>query len=176
MGMTGAKRWSAVDAKKDKLPKGKIVGGELGCYMSHLTLWKKLYNDNVDSALVLEDDIIPAYGVGMGDIDVICKSSPGYTLIFLGHCGRPNVIFNTPKTKVGARRCTHAYIISRRGLEILTSMKHDFSVPVDHITEKLCKKNICYVSRHLDSPSKGDTYGIIHQDENLDNDINTRSI
>jgi len=169
-GIHTAKRWNAIDGKKEKLKKNRISVGETGCYMSHLSLWKKLYKDGVESALIFEDDIIFAPGVNIDDIGEMVKSSPGYTILFLGHCGNySDTVFKNPKTKLGTARCAHAYIISRKGMEILVNMTHDFFVPVDFITEKICRKNICYLSRHI--PSDYDTNGIIHQDNGLGTDI-----
>jgi GR25 family glycosyltransferase involved in LPS biosynthesis/phosphorylcholine metabolism protein LicD len=171
-GIHTAKRWKAIDGTKEKLKKNRISIGETACYKSHLSLWKKLYKDGVDSALIFEDDIIFAPGVNIDDIEETIKSSPGYTILFLGHCGSPETKFKNPKTKIGTAKCTHAYIISRKGLEILVNMTHDFFVPVDFITEQICRTNICYLSRHISS--NYDENGIIHQDNSLGNDIPIR--
>lgn len=32
--------------------------GNIGCYLSHLNLWKKINNENIDYALIIEDDIV----------------------------------------------------------------------------------------------------------------------
>ncbi len=41
-------------SKYDKL----LNDGEIGCYMSHMRCWEKIVNDDLDFALVLEDDAI----------------------------------------------------------------------------------------------------------------------
>lgn len=46
------KTFLASDALLDLLP------GEVGCYLSHLAVWRKVVDDGIDQALVLEDDAI----------------------------------------------------------------------------------------------------------------------
>ncbi|AQS35375.1 glycosyltransferase involved in LPS biosynthesis [Shewanella psychrophila] len=37
----------------------KLNEGEIGCYMSHMSCWKKIVDEQLDFALILEDDILP---------------------------------------------------------------------------------------------------------------------
>ena len=32
--------------------------GNIGCYLSRLNLWKKINDENIDYALIIEDDIV----------------------------------------------------------------------------------------------------------------------
>jgi glycosyl transferase family 25 len=36
----------------------KFTPGELGCFLSHLLIWKKMIDENIDRALIFEDDCI----------------------------------------------------------------------------------------------------------------------
>lgn len=38
--------------------KRKITNGEIGCAMSHRLIWQKMLDDNLDYALILEDDVV----------------------------------------------------------------------------------------------------------------------
>lgn len=64
-------RYKAIDGKElseleiknlctDKYYK-KVINnkmyGNIGCYLSHLNLWKKIKNDNIEFALIIEDDV-----------------------------------------------------------------------------------------------------------------------
>ena len=38
---------------------GKLSPGEIGCYLSHYNLWKKIVDKNIPAAVILEDDAEP---------------------------------------------------------------------------------------------------------------------
>lgn len=47
------------DGLKRRLSFGKdLTPGELGCFLSHKKLYEKICNDNLESAVILEDDVI----------------------------------------------------------------------------------------------------------------------
>ena len=41
---------------KDIQEKSRLAPGEIGCFLSHLHIWKKIINDNLPYALIFEDD------------------------------------------------------------------------------------------------------------------------
>lgn len=42
---------------KDPYHKRPMTLGEVGCFLSHYNIWKKIVDENLKDALVLEDDI-----------------------------------------------------------------------------------------------------------------------
>lgn len=47
--------------KKEKYPYnmfGDLKKGELGCFLSHIIIWKKIIDENIDKALIFEDDCV----------------------------------------------------------------------------------------------------------------------
>ena len=54
-----AKRYTSGASKVDNIEIGKdITKGEVGCFLSHISVWKEISDMNVDYAIVLEDDTI----------------------------------------------------------------------------------------------------------------------
>ena len=175
-------RWSA-SGKEDADVQTARVGnrslGETGCSMSHFKLIDHLYKNNVEYAFIVEDDIIFADDVTKDDIELEMMNSPGFGLLYIGYCG---VFPNRTKTpKVGGVMCTHAYIISRHGMEkILSNIR--FDIPIDKVYRNLCENDdlLCYISGHRRCSSVKTTitsiadYGMIHQDDRNNNDIRDR--
>ncbi len=59
-----------------------ISQGEVGCSLSHFYIWKKIINDKIEKAIILEDDIIikdPNWLSIIDNIDSNC-----YDFIYLG--------------------------------------------------------------------------------------------
>ena len=56
--------------------------GEVGCALSHYTLWKKMVDENIEQALILEDDIV----INNPDFISIIEKIPisAYDLIYVG--------------------------------------------------------------------------------------------
>ncbi len=49
------KFWDGFQAKELKHP--KMSHGQIGCYLAHLSLWQHLIHDEVEHAIILEDDV-----------------------------------------------------------------------------------------------------------------------
>lgn len=45
-------------SKASQEQEGYITSGELGCAISHLSIYQKMVDENIEKALILEDDII----------------------------------------------------------------------------------------------------------------------
>jgi len=58
-----------------------MTNGEIGCALSHLNIWKKIVDENIESAIILEDDFIvndPDFVNTVNNIDF------DYDLVYLG--------------------------------------------------------------------------------------------
>ena len=179
-----ANKWLATDSKSKKLIDeynkifdSKRTISEVACYKSHYSLWQHLYDTNVDTALIFEDDIIFANNITKKDIYNHAQESNGFDIILLGYC-YPNqgMNFNNFNTKVGTGLCTHAYIINRNGIEKLLKQKLNYNVPIDRITYNFCKENLCYISKHKDGSKNFFGKGIIHQDNDFSSTIKKKKI
>jgi GR25 family glycosyltransferase involved in LPS biosynthesis len=179
-----AKRWLATNAKDEQfidyyntVPEPKISVCELACYTSHVKLWEHIYESGVESAIIFEDDIIFPDSVTKEDIIQEIKESPGFNILFLGHCYQNLNLFDKPLTKVGSALCTHGYVITRKCIEKILPLAKDYTIPIDKITYKFCLNNLCYLSHNRKNDNvKTFGAGIVHQDNNLGNNITDRRI
>ena len=114
-----------------------LTPGEIGCYLSHRKVWQKIVNENLDFALVLEDDFInnAALSKLMHDVAQIeqlwdCIKLAEFPIkrkvVFSERLGNTNLeIYN----KIPAKTC--AQIISLVGAKKLLAMSEKFGRPVD---------------------------------------------
>lgn len=120
--------------KKDSLTKN-----QRGCFLSHLSLYEKIKKENIPNTLILEDDakIDKFYYIKNLDKFII----DDYDIIFLGHCAENKgkfvkELFELRKSV--SPRCTHAYLISQKGvnklLEYFYSKK--WGLPIDELIYK----------------------------------------
>lgn len=168
------KVYEALDAKSDytielykQVKKMNISVPEFACYLSHKTLWAYIYSLNVPYAIIFEDDIIMDDSITKEDIIKRIDDSKGFNILFLGHCYSNTGIFKEPRTLVGTGLCLNAYVISRLAIENLLKIEDDYSYPIDKITEKFCKNELCYLSNTLDFKEYGG--GIIKQENHYTN-------
>jgi GR25 family glycosyltransferase involved in LPS biosynthesis/phosphorylcholine metabolism protein LicD len=178
------KRWDATDSTDkeylkfyDNIKGLKRSKGELACYKSHFLLWKHLYDNNVDTALIFEDDLIfPSTNPRQDIIDAITRSK-GFKMIYLGHCYSIHKKFSDPNTRLGTAQCLHGYVITREAIVKLLQMESsNYHIPVDKVTEKLCKSETCYISHHIEAKLKTYGIGIVHQDLGLGSDLTNKHV
>jgi len=177
-------RWEATDSstpefKKlyDKIPNEKRSIGEVACYFSHKKLWQHIYDIGIEKALIFEDDAIVSPGITKEDILREVYKSYGFDIIYLGHCYSNIQNFSENIIKVGTAQCLHAYVISRKAIEKILNEPDNFSLPIDKITEQLCEKNLCYVSRNIPNVlNKTYGSGIILQDEELGSNLTNKGL
>jgi len=175
------KRWKATDKNSEEVKvmyknikgfKNMTNTGTLACYLSHKKLWEYLYDIGVPYAIIFEDDIIYEDNVSLKDICKIFKNSIGFNIIFLGYTSPNRPIFTNQYVTEGGGTCLHSYIISRKGLENLLKLKHDFVHPVDKVVKDFSEDNLCYISKHIKNNNFG--CGIIQQDININSDLRFR--
>jgi len=100
----------------------RLRRGEIGCYDSHYRLWRHIVDNNIRSALILEDDADITYGKDVVDrikqmFLELETNKVEWDLIYLGH----NTA-NPPRQKIGSCLGTPAclqglfmYLITREG-------------------------------------------------------------
>ena len=179
-------RWSATDAKTPEIkalyakyitkrPLWKwakflkplsvvLTINEFACYMSHLKLWQHIQKGGKRNVLILEDDIIMAPTINKETIQRVVDDSKGFDIVLLGHM-KTKLLLPTNNSSVGSSLLTHAYVISGSSLDSLIDGGTNILKKLDWYTVAFCKKNLCYVSGHVDHPTRN-TFGngIIHQD------------
>lgn len=125
----------------------QLTNGEIGCAMSHLAIYKKMLSENIEMALIFEDDAIFDEKL-IESLKIINHLPKDYELFLLGYSELPNTgkeactinipIKNNP-TKFLVNKpieltfCTHAYIVNKRGAtKLLQQIK--ISLPIDWYT------------------------------------------
>jgi GR25 family glycosyltransferase involved in LPS biosynthesis len=106
-----------------------ILPGEIGCALSHLSIWKDAKNKNYDSILILEDDFkvdgeFPAKEIALYD----------WGLLYLGRqkIGGDIDIQNELYVHPGYSWLSHAYMLSKVGIQrILEQNFEKYILPVD---------------------------------------------
>lgn len=155
------------------IPRLKNLPGVLGCWVSHIKLWKSLLSSSEDAYLIFEDDAFFSEGYEDKLNFVLNQINENVDLFYIG--GRPRKNF-TPHSIVSNwdeididdgfpvykqinfshgpdfSRTTHAYIITRHGAEkILSILKDSKDLPAidDWMTEIRSRINCFEVFPHL---------------------------
>lgn len=121
----------------------KIVAGQVGCALSHMTLWQYLLDTGVSCpVLVLEDDVVlvPGFARHLSRVIEAIEGS-NVDLVFLGHCyesegpewKRCGI---TTLKRSQLPRCTHAYLVTPSALPKLVAWAR-LAVNMHHIDEEL---------------------------------------
>ncbi|WP_426235296.1 glycosyltransferase family 25 protein [Pararhizobium sp. DWP1-1-3] len=122
-----------------------LVGGEIGCYHSHLKVATRFLQSDAHYALVLEDDALPLCNPvellekALGDLDA---TDPDWLLI---NVGNSKLKIATPLSgyEVGGHRCelvaahyfpmtTSAVVWSREGARLFVEQHRKIFAPVDN--------------------------------------------
>jgi len=123
--------------KKDK--KSHLSAGELGCYCSHMEIWKRVISSNIKYALVLEDDalLLPNFEA---KFDKIIHNLPvNWDVVFL-HLGvvpsktlfiKHNKYLHKIKRKGRHFWHTTGYLINVDATRKLFDYAQTYSVPID---------------------------------------------
>lgn len=85
--------------------------GGRGCALSHKMLWKKMVDEDIDCAVIFEDDVIFSKHFRYF-VDHMWIDSPKDSIQFLGHCCW-NSHSKQPAILEGFPLTTHAYIIHK---------------------------------------------------------------
>ena len=116
----------------------QLSKNEIGCYMSHIFCWERIIEDNLDFALILEDDAVPA-----ADLSALirCLSNCTMQWDYIKLCSGDNIkrilqsrpllddyqlvsYYKIPST-------TTAQLVSRQGARKLLGKRIPFGRPVD---------------------------------------------
>ena len=125
------------EEQKNEFPKFLGTNNELGCMLSHYTLWKKLINKS-SPTLILEDDAEFVHIID--DLNL----PNDFDIVFLGHCRekKGRQINNKVYTSVEPI-CLHGYLVSQKGIKKLLDNfnKKTIHDPIDDYILDLIKQN-----------------------------------
>ncbi|MCL1067298.1 glycosyltransferase family 25 protein [Shewanella olleyana] len=143
--------------KKTNLEKyDKILNvGEIGCYLSHVNCWKNMVDQQIDYALILEDDSI--LDTGLADlIDSVGELAKHWDYIKLCHGRKQKDIINSIElndqfslgTCLKLPSSTRGQFVSLSGAKKLLDTSFPIARPVDIDIQYWFEKNLsCFVVR-----------------------------
>ncbi len=110
--------------------------GEIGCYLSHTNIWRKIIENNYNNCIIFEDDVIPKKNYNQ-IIEYINSIPHDYDIAYLGWWSRDNIQndnsnwFYTNKNNVPNVLGLYAYVISNKGAQKLLSKAYPIDVQLD---------------------------------------------
>lgn len=122
----------------------EMTPGEIGCSYSHLYIYKKMLDENIEQALILEDDVILC-----DELPEILSREPEFPedweLMFLSHNNAVSSVWDRKKlfgryhiVKFVEHPCwTSGYILKKSGAEKLFDYGFPIRMPADLLTGDL---------------------------------------
>jgi GR25 family glycosyltransferase involved in LPS biosynthesis len=108
----------------------EITAGEIGCALSHLSIWKEAFKKGYQNILILEEDFKVLRQWNESDV----KTQEEWGLFYLGRNKVDEDLEELSETIVrpGYSYCTHAYMLSRMGIQRLLEQNFENTImPVD---------------------------------------------
>jgi glycosyl transferase, family 25 len=118
------------------------LGGELGCYLSHVEAMRRLLASRADFALVLEDDVLLTERLPAA-LSGLMQHVARWDMVKLSavHSGTPQPVLEVApgqQLAVMLSRCTgsSAYLVNRRAAEAYARGLLPMSLPYDHVFDQ----------------------------------------
>jgi len=147
--------WAAIDGRlldeAEYLQQGGASGlfpGEVGCYQSHLTLWRKIRDEQIPCAFILEDDaridpdtlqVLNALETRVADFDVARLSAiekqVGTVLQRVNDTRQLVVPTKNPSGLAG-------YVLTNEGAKRLVNLAEPPCIPVDTLVDRSWVKGV----------------------------------
>lgn len=124
--------FNVINEWRDPYTQKNITNGEIGCALSHYNIWKKIVDNNIKKAIIIEDDVIIPYN--FDKVINECHNKIEYDLLYLGRkiINSEEKIINDTFVKPNYSYWTCAYILTLSGAKKL--IESDFInniLPVD---------------------------------------------
>lgn len=101
----------------------ELTRGAIGCWLSHVTLWRSILESDAECALIFEDDAVMARNIGDHLKDL--RPPRDWDIVLLGYvCNECDERSQDDMLEVKRFFGLHGYIIHRRGIEKFLSSKH----------------------------------------------------
>lgn len=134
-----------------------LTKGEIGCALSHLTIYKKMVKENIEHALILEDDVIVPKNIlnCIQNIKILDhKNKPNVYLISKVNSYIENVKIAHNIYKVDDAYCCHAYILNKKAARELSKIQKKIKYESDQWGLLMLLYNVnvyCIVPHMIDS-------------------------
>jgi GR25 family glycosyltransferase involved in LPS biosynthesis len=125
-----------------------VTKGEIGCSLSHYYIWEKIINENIETAIVLEDDVEV---LDINFIEKVENQNNKYDLLYLSRkkiTGEIETSINDDIATASPSYWTCAYAVSLSGVKKLKNdIFFDNIIPVDEYIPYLYSNTY---NKHLD--------------------------
>jgi glycosyl transferase family 25 len=151
--------WAAYDRDRCHRVYGvDMLAAEIGCYLSHYRLWRRIVRVGLDFALIFEDDAVIGDGFAETVESIVSCRDAGWLVVRLSSL-RPKVV-DAPSPKFEGSRVaelhggaglylltTHvlgagAYLLKREGAERLIAYGRRIFMPLDHTMDRYWENGI----------------------------------
>ena len=154
-------RFSAIDGKKLKIidTEKKINNSEIGCFMSHYQILKKIVNSEGDKFLILEDDIV--FNNNFNDNFFLYEKQlpDDWDMVYMsGNNTKPMIKITDNVYKTNGTLALHSYFIKKKTAIDLIKLisESDYNTPIDTLFIKYQQIANVYVFRpHLTKQRPG---------------------
>lgn len=123
--------------------KHRMIRGQIGCYDSHYRIWKHIVDNNIQWALILEDDAnirhTKEYHSKINEaLEDVEKIDPLWDVCYLGTSSRPpqHRLVGGVGLALGCQGL-FAYVVSNRGASKLVQLTGVYKMPVDIVVGDL---------------------------------------
>lgn len=133
---------------RSKFARTPLTNSEIGCYLSHMKLWRRIIESKLDWAVIMEDDLLIEESLP-NILDKIGKLTIAWDLIRLAG------LFTVPTKSIGSLDNNHtlnmllntacgaqAYCLSKRGAEKLLAKALPIVRPVDNTMDRYWENNL----------------------------------
>ena len=142
----------------------ELTINEIGCALSHLSIYNKMIDENIENALIFEDDILIEQAALVSLMDSLYKLPNDWELVLLGnHQGiakdyetqssiwSKKKISNTHKLlrPIKLAYGAHGYLINLRGAKKLAKELQIIKQPLDHYTGSEMFVNLYTISPRI---------------------------
>jgi glycosyl transferase family 25 len=121
--------------------KNKLLPGQLGCALSHISVMNLIKNQNEEYGLILEDDVIIPHNFDKIFKDLMKDSPKNWDVIFLGGCNiygkKYNEKFiipldnNSNNNNNSKNLCMHAVLLNKNNIDTILKLLKPLYRPVD---------------------------------------------
>lgn len=131
-----------------------LNNGEIGCFISHTTIYQKIKDNGFDKTLILEDDAIFCNGFKEKFVEEMKNVPDDWDMIYFGQwnydhpqagtekqCGTINLKENIAGCVYSADRCwlTHAYAVRLKCIDYLIENTKELYASIDNVLADIQK-------------------------------------
>lgn len=109
----------------------KLRLSELSLLLKHYEIWKDMKNNNIQNALILEDDALLSDNFVTLFNEYTKDINKDYDIVWVGSCCDLHANGTSNLIKTNSSRCTHGYMLNLKSVDILLENVKYNNYPVD---------------------------------------------